>query len=370
MTSAWRSAWDLPRAPAAPARVWRDWVLVGGLAVLAIVEGALRTDVVWVWPSVVVELGLISTLLWRRSHPSFMVIIAFGVSTLFDAVRLGAGVPPVNLYTMAFMLILVYALVRWGSGRELIVGGSFIVFGIARALLFGTGLLTDVIGGLAFVTASATLGAVFRYRAMARVERLEQVRLHERERLARDLHDTVAHHVSAIALRAQAGLATADPTAALRVIESEASEALREMRSMVRVLRDEQAATRTPTPGVAQLHALATAGGTLPVSVHVVGELAGASAPITTAVYRVAQESVTNARAHAQGATHVEIVVTVAESITVRVHDDGATVAPRVGSGSGFGIVGMTERAVLLGGTLVAGPDPAGGWTVTAGFPS
>jgi signal transduction histidine kinase len=97
-------------------------------------------------------------------------------------------------------------------------------------------------GGFAVLLASVALGEAFRYRAGARVRGLDQMRLLEREGLARDLHDTVAHHVSAIAIRAQAGLATAAShpdaaTDALQVIEAEASRTLAEMRSMVRVLR-------------------------------------------------------------------------------------------------------------------------------------
>lgn len=108
------------------------------------------------------------------------------------------------------------------------------------------------------------LGAAFRYRASARMRELDQVKLLERERLARDLHDTVAHHVSAIAIRAQAGLATSvlqpdAATDALHVIEAEASRTLAEMRSMVRVLRRNEPADLAPSPGITDLEQLAEA---------------------------------------------------------------------------------------------------------------
>jgi signal transduction histidine kinase len=193
--------------------------------------------------------------------------------------------------------------------------------------------------------------------------------------LARDLHDTVAHHVSAIAVRAQAGIATAasNPDAAdeaLRVIESEARLTLGEMRSMVRVLRDTEAGERSPAPGAAELEQLGAPNDGVPVSVHITGNVDGVPAPIATAAYRVAQEAVTNARKHAVGATGIDASVTVdAAEVVVRVHDDGQPVARRTGAAPGFGLVGMAERAALLGGTCSAGADPTGGWTVLVGLP-
>ncbi|MEO8527651.1 MAG: histidine kinase [Pseudolysinimonas sp.] len=367
-------AWQLPRAPGAPAQLWRDWVLVSVLSVLAILEGFVRPAEPWLWPTVILELGMIATLLWRRTHPGVMVVIAFGASIIFDTVRQLSGTPPLGLYTMACALLLLYALVRWGSGRDLFLGGGVFLVSMLRALGAGEQTPSDLIGAIAIVTAVVALGIVFRYRAAVRVERLAQVRLQERERLARDLHDVVAHHVSAIAVQAQAGLATAasNPAAAdeaLRVIESEARLALGEMRSMVGVLRDKEPGARFPSPGLAQLQALADGDG-LPVALTLVGEPEAVPAPIGNAVYRLVQESITNARRHAVGATRISVTVAVdAERVHVRVHDDGQAVAPRTIASGGFGLVGMSERAALLGGTVVAGPDPAGGWAVTAELP-
>src|SRR5689334_24895940 len=117
-----------------------------------------------------------------------------------------------------------------------------------------------LLGFVAMIAAFA-LATTFRYRARLLDRRLGEAKLRERERLARDLHDTVAHHVSAMAIRAQAGLAmAADPprlVEALQVIEAEASQALAEMRSMVRVLRQHEPAALAPTPRVADLARLA-----------------------------------------------------------------------------------------------------------------
>ena len=373
MTSAARVAWDLPRAPHAPRRTWRDGALVGTLAALALLEGALRPAAPALWPMVAVELALIATLLWRRAHPGAVVLVAFGTVLVADAIRWLADLPAVELFSMAFLLILPYTLVRWGSGREIVLVGALMLVAMARSLLVGPAPVPDVVGAVAVVAASLTLGAVFRYRAAVRVERVERARAQERERLARDLHDTVAHHVSAIAIRAQAGLATApgDPDAAsdaLRVIESEARRTLDEMRAVVHALRGDDPAGRTPAPVAADLRALADPAGRPPVSVRADGDLDGLPAPVVSVLYRIAQESITNARTHAVAATGVDVELTVADDgVRLRVHDDGA--AAVAGGEDGFGLVGMAERAAMLGGTCFAGPDPAGGWTVSARLP-
>jgi signal transduction histidine kinase len=233
-------------------------------------------------------------------------------------------------------------------------------------------VLSDVIGGLAVLASAIALGWAFRWRAGARARELDRVKLLEREQLARDLHDTVAHHVSAIAIQAQAGTAVAatDPDAAarvLRVIEGEASRTLAEMRSIVRVLR-EDAAERTPTPGIADLRqlALAEAGGPV-VDVQVTGDVDALPPTIAATVYRLAQEGVTNARRHARNATRIEVCVHADEAgIQLDVHDDGD---PAASATPGYGIAGMIERATLLGGTCEAGAAPDGGWVVTALLP-
>ena len=247
---------------------------------------------------------------------------------------------------------------------------------LASSLLsftLGPTTVADVIGGTAVVVTTGTLGLAFRWRAGARARELDRVKLLEREQLARDLHDTVAHHVSAIAIQAQAGTAVAstDPDAAarvLRVIEGEASRTLDEMRSMVRVLRRDDAPDLAPSPGIADLRHLARAeGGGPAVEVELVGDVEALPPAIAAAVYRLAQESVTNARRHARNATRVDVRVQVdAAGIRLDVRDDGDAAAS---AAPGYGITGMIERATLLGGTCEAGAAPGGGWAVTAVLP-
>ncbi|MEI5582553.1 MULTISPECIES: sensor histidine kinase [unclassified Agromyces] len=376
MTSPARALWSAPAArPPAPRRVWRDWVLVAALPPLIVVEAAARPDVPWRWAWAAVLVALVPTLLWRRVRPFSMLAIAFAVGT---AVGLATGGDP-QLFTTAYFLVLVYAVMRWGSGRAMLGGAALVLAGIAVPALFEPPPLTDLVGGLLVVVTTSTLGVAFRWRAGERERELEGVRLLEREQLARDLHDTVAHHVSAIAIQAQAGTAVAphDPAAAaevLRVIEGEASRTLDEMRSMVRVLRRADAAELAPAPGIADVRRLARSAAPEPgspvVEVRVEGEAAAAALPpaVGAAVFRIAQEAVTNARRHARNATRVEVVVRVdAEGAELEVRDDGEPVAS---AAPGFGITGMAERAALLGGTCESGPLPGGGWRVAAALPA
>jgi signal transduction histidine kinase len=287
-----------------------------------------------------------------------------------------AGAPDVGLDTMVFVvLVLVYALVCWGSGREIVIG--LVVVGAAAVIgtvADATGP-ADVIGGFGILAAAAAGGAAFRYRAESRRRALDQIRSQERVGLARELHDVVAHHVSAIAVQAQAGRAMAGqrPEAgleALAAIEGEASRTLAEMRAMVRVLRDGAPTEYAPQPGVADLASLARRDPVPVVDVELPDHLDQLPPQVDTAVYRLAQEAVTNALRHARNASRVEIrVVEGAGRLRLRVTDDGQ-IDPARPAGRGFGLLGMTERVQLLGGTLRAGPAPEGGWTVEAELPT
>jgi signal transduction histidine kinase len=346
--------------------VWRDWVLVGVLVPVAVLEGVFRAGLSWRVLSVAICAGLVLTLLWRRSRPLLMVVVAFGVCALSSLVA-DAEFPRQNV--LVYMVLLPFALFRWGSGREAVLGAAVMMGKIGLSAVLGYLGPGDALGGVVILVTAMALGAAFRYRSRARNRELDQVKLLERERLARDLHDTVAHHVSAMAIRAQAGIATAptDPDAAvnaLRLIDAEAARALDEMRGMVRLLRTE--ADLSPGPRVADLERL-TSRTRPPVDVAIVGNADGLPAPVSAAVYRLAQEAVTNARRHARHATRIEVRVEVDEtSVRLRVSDDGQL---RPAGTPGYGLLGMIERAILLGGTCAAGPNPERGWTVTAELP-
>jgi signal transduction histidine kinase len=375
LRNAVRSLWAEPRAPHPPRRVWWDWVLVAVLASTALLEGVLRDHVAWRPVALVLGVGLVFTLLWRRTHPLAVVAVVFGSLIVLDIATLIGTDEPVGLYTMVFVVLLPYSLVRWGSGREVGIGLAIILV----ALVLGTAVdftgVLDAVFGSMFLLFPATLGAAVRYRASSRLRELDQVKLREREQLARELHDTVAHHVSAIAIRAQAGrvVAASRPEAAmdaLAVIEEEASRTLAEMRVLVGGLRDDSAPALSPQPGVADLERLARNAGDRPrVEVELSGDLEDLAPSVGAAIYRIAQESITNAVRHAPLAPRVAVAGAGHDDcVRLTVRDDGETgSAPR--NSLGYGLVGMTERAMLLGGSFEAGPGPDRGWTVEAVLP-
>ncbi|MET7402669.1 sensor histidine kinase [Dactylosporangium sp. NPDC005572] len=370
-----RTLWTEPRPPGAPGRVWRDWVvLAAGLAALA-AETVLRDDLVWAPVAVALGVWLVGLTLWRRTHPLGTIALAFAAVTAVGlATLIGDPPAPVGPYTGLVMLLLVYALPRWGSGREVVIGAAVIVAGVLFSGVTDGTPPVELLVGFAFLLLPGVVGASVRFRAVARERQLDRVRSREREQLARELHDTVAHHVSAMVIRAQAGRVVAgnDPAAAVEAlegVEEEGARTLEEMRAMVAALRDRGAgADLAPPAGVADLERLVRApGGRLRVDLGLDGDLDALPPTVDAAVYRIVQESVTNAMRHAADAT--EVVVRVSgepRRVRVTVDDDGARPG-RVRDG--YGLAGLRERATLLGGELHAGPGPDRGWRVAAELP-
>jgi signal transduction histidine kinase len=357
--------------------VWRDWLLVGVLLVVALLEGLLRPDVVWRPFASAMAVVAIVALLWRRTRPLPVVLVGFGSMLTVTVAGMVLGTSSVGLYAAACVLLLPYSLVRWGSGRAIVTGLAFIVVVGALGVASTYTAPADAIAATVFLLFPAVLGASVRYWDTAHERDVEKARMREREQLARELHDTVAHHVSAMAIQAQAGRVLADtrPDAALsalRVIETEASKALAEMRTMVGALRDGESAELTPQRGVADIARLVDLpGGDGRVGVELSGDLDELRPAVQSALYRMAQESLTNAVRHSRRATRIEVrVVGDADCVRLTVSDDGDPAsAPAGRSSAGYGLVGMKERAALLGGTFTAGPSAPRGWTVDVMLP-
>ena len=369
-----RSIWHEPRPADAPPVGRLDWLLVAGFGLAALVEALVRPDVTWRLFVTVLTVAVVPALLWRRSRPLVAALIGFGAAGLLSVLQLVGDTGELGLYSMMVVVILLYSLVRWGSGRDIVLGMAFVAVVVALGLYVSFVGWADVFGGSVFLLLFVALGAMFRYRADVWHRQQLEIRNQERVAIARELHDTVAHHVSAIAVQAQAGgvvVGTRPDKAAeaLAAIESEASLALAEMRSMVRVLREEEAVTYAPQLGVADLPALARADTTPIVQVTLTGPLSRLARPVDAAVYRLAQEALTNAVRHSPGVTRIGIdVCREGDAVRLRVVDDGRTVSGPVPE-PGFGLQGMSERAQLLGGSLSAGPRPGGGWIVEAVLP-
>ncbi|MFF1612066.1 sensor histidine kinase [Amycolatopsis sp. NPDC058278] len=204
---------------------------------------------------------------------------------------------------------------------------------------------------------------------------LERVRGQERLQLARELHDLVSHHVSGIVVRVQAARAIteakadADNHAAVyREIEEAGSAALAAARRLVGMLRDTEG---VPPPAGAALGDVVRAATGSFARADIAEELDQLPVPaqLATTIHRVVTEALTNARRHAPAATEVAVSARVeADELVLEIRNDGVPATPLPSPG-GFGIIGMTERLAMLGGTLTAGPEAGSRWRVAARLP-
>src|SRR5690349_6240447 len=193
----------------------------------------------------------------------------------------------------------------------------------------------------------------------------------ERLRIARELHDSLTHSISVI--KVQAGVAThlarkndEEPSEALLAIQEASTDAARELRSTLEVLRREEDVNGSGLHRVPALVERARSSG-LPTDLTVRGEVRTLPPDVDQAAYRVVQEALTNASRHAENATASVEIVYGRSSLILRVEDDGAGAAkPAV---PGFGLIGMRERVTALGGRLTAGPRATRGFSVLAELP-
>jgi signal transduction histidine kinase len=210
-------------------------------------------------------------------------------------------------------------------------------------------------------------------RSATRQRQAEQAAAAERARIARELHDIIAHHLSVVVLHAAGARASggADP-ATLEEIEHSGRQALNETRRLFGVLRDpDEESGRAPQPGISELPALAgrlRAAG-LEVSLSIDGEHTALPPAVTVSAYRIVQEALTNVLKHA-GPARAEVTVGCTDSaVTIEVTDDGPGNPVPLAPGGGQGLAGMRERVALFGGELRAGPRPDGGFSVRARLP-
>jgi signal transduction histidine kinase len=257
--------------------------------------------------------------------------------------------------------------------------------------------LRDVVDDYVLLAAAWTLGEGVRQRRVhaaeledraARLERereekARQAATQERLRIARELHDVVAHSLSVIGVQAGAARLVLDsepnPTRAREAvasIEATANRAMAEMRRALGILRDTEpsasGATLAPLPGLGQLPALLDQlrRSGLPADLRVAGTPRPLPASIDLSLYRIVQEALTNTLKHA-GAAHAEVVVCYGtHDITVEVTDDGRGPPPSTASAQGAGTIGMRERVALFDGELQVGARPQGGYAVQVRLPT
>ncbi|MET8908683.1 histidine kinase [Micromonospora sp. NPDC004551] len=309
-----------------------------------------------------------SCLLWIRRRPGYALAVAAlaGIGLEVLCPPLGwLGLVTVPLAYVARLRPPRFSLVALGllllpTPWELVTGGW-------RDLLFAVTAL-----GLGWA-----LGELQRGHFQRRRDRQRQVLARERERISRELHDVVAHHVAVIAVQAAAAEDVFDAhperaRPALDAIHTAARSALTELRAMLHALAtDDGTDPDGPQPGLAQLDALADAVRAVGLEVTMDRDAGAEDLPggVQLSAYRIVQESLTNALRHSH-ATRADVSVRYGDGVlSLAVVDDGTGPPRRVGAGAGRGIVGMRERARLLGGTLEAGPLAAGGFRVAARLP-
>ena len=329
-------------------------------------------------------------LLWRRSHPSIVLLLiagAFGARLLLD---FNVGLAGLGLL-VAMYSVAVYERRARRLAFPVIAGlgfvAGFILFGVtssARSFLITVPSL--------FFVAAWLIGDYLRTRRAyvaeleERAGRLERERDRdrrlaadqERTRIARELHDVVAHDVSVIVIQAGAARAVQEskPEAAaqaLGLIETTARDTLVQLNRLLGVLRASNGAKpdRSPQPGIDQLPGLVEE--LRAAGLEVDARIEGVAAPLPPALdlsaYRILQEATTNVLKHAR-AHRVDIRVHYSASmLALDVRDNGAGNGTDSASSSGHGLIGMRERVALFGGQLHAGRDPAGGFSVHARLP-
>ncbi|MFI2078145.1 sensor histidine kinase [Streptomyces triculaminicus] len=305
------------------------------------------------------------------------LLVTFAASAgyrLLDAEHRPSGV------TEALALALLLSLVAYRC-RPLVIAGTALASFAALLAAAGRGGGPFDMDNALLVLVLLGPGLLLRWRAERRAWHIERAVREERNALARDLHDVVAHQVTGIVVQAQAlqHVAARDPEmlrAALADIEHAGADALAAMRRLVGALREGEHPGSDGDSPARRLASLARPGdGHRPeVAVRGEAELDRAPTELAAAVLRIAQEAVTNTDRHARGATLVTVLVRgEGRRLHLEVHDDGRDpVRARTGNGyrDGYGLIGMAERAKLLGGTFHAGPAESGtGWKVTARLP-
>jgi signal transduction histidine kinase len=359
-----------------------DAAVAAGLAVVALFEIAVTTGLYSVHerlPAAVAgAVVLCGALWWRRRHP---LLVAVLVLAAFVAVS-ELGVVPQG-WLMPYILVLAYSTGAYARGRESAAG---VVVTMAMAYLIGRyaaddpgpTTASDYVFIIVLCGAPWLAGHVLRSRHEQAAAARQAAIADERARIARELHDIIAHSLSVVAIQSDAAehALSHDPALVrepLRAITRTAQDALAEMRRLVAVLRvgDEKEPLQ-PQPGLAQLDTLideVRATGT-PVALHVDGDRAALPPGLDLAAYRIVQEALTNARRHAGPSTSARVRVHIDDGdVDIEVTDDGAGQRPPSAPGNGHGLLGLRERVALYGGQFDAGAVPGGGFRIHARLP-
>jgi signal transduction histidine kinase len=363
-------------------------VALAGLVGLLVVVGSVWNGSTAV--GVLVGAGLCAPLVWRRRAP----LATLGILACGSLLYLAMGDPSPGFVPPA--MVALYTVAAWGSrARTLAVAAGLLPYVAVIVFVFSLdegGNVAQLVETLSQLGMALAVGeAVRSQRAfVAAVRDRAERAAHEHEletrqrlgeervRIARDVHDVVAHSIATISTQASVGVHVGreEPARAVEVLESiktVSAEALHDLRYALGVLRDASGvAPVAPTPSMDDLPALVQRArdSGLVVELRMEGAHATLSAATQVAVYRIVQEGLTNVMRHAAGARVTVRVAVRDQEIEVEVSDDGAG-EPSASSGAdpGSGLVGMRERASAMGGELQAGRDAHGGFRVRARLP-
>ena len=310
----------------------------------------------------------------RYPGPTVAVVSAAALADLLLTPDVG---PPYVALAFAIVLGIVRGAMLWTVLSVVVGWVAAIVLGAVVGLdwhpfriALTTALLAACFGIGAFVRVRRERAAEFRAEAMRRRQTAEQ---RERVRIARELHDVIGHALSQINVQASVGLHLMDrdpeqARSALAAVKETSRTALEEVRSVLGVIRNEGDAPLAPQAELAELPRLVAGVRSPGFDAELVDRLDGAvpGRAAQFAAYRIAQEALTNVVRHAGATTAVVAVERLGDELLVTVDDDGAGVR---GSPEGSGILGMRERAALLGGSVEVSASPRGGTRVTARLP-
>jgi DNA-binding NarL/FixJ family response regulator/signal transduction histidine kinase len=320
-------------------------------------------------------------LAWRRRWPVAVLGVSVAAATIYTLLGYLNGaalVAPMGaLYTVAALTSIRRA-VGYGIATLVVLGSASIAVNPLGP--FGGGVVilpfmvaVVVVAGIAVANRRAYVDSIRDRAEQDARRRLDEERL----RIARELHDVVAHTMATI--NVQAGVAAhvlpTRPEAAaesLQAIKTASKEGLRELRAILNVLRQADDADPTqPAPGTAQLEDLIAGArrSGLETTLTVTGDPVPLPAAVDLAAYRIIQESLTNTIRHAGPAAAVVALGYAGHELRIDVTDTGRGQAVIAGNGDGHGLAGMRERAAAVGGTVEAGPEPAGGFRVAARLP-
>ncbi len=362
--------------------------LISPAMMVARVDGGAHPDLAW--PGhVALALASCVPLAWRRRWPR--AVFAIVTVTAFAQWLCSVEIAAANLAILiALYTVAVESAIRWALAALLVVegGATMAVYSMwnedhAAANWKSLIPFSIFIGAIWLVGLYVNTRRKYTRSLEERAERLERERdaqvqvaaAAERARIAREMHDVIAHSMSVMVVQADGARYTVDTDTerakrAMEAIGTTGRQALTEMRRMLGVLREDGETTLAPQPGVEQLSELVeqirSAG--LAVDLTVQGVPAELSTGMQLTVYRIVQEALTNARKHAgPGATAKVGLYYGDHTIEIRIRDDGRGFAP--GDGRGHGLVGMRERVAVYGGSVRAEPAPGGGFEVVARLP-